>query len=66
MEQYSKNAPTQDNKTPDIDQLLSSIRRLESMVDTHDKIIKDLHREIRRLRGKISQHADHINQHNRG
>ena len=53
---------TKPQKTPeDI-----TLARLEQRVNQQDGLIKDMQKEIRRLRDKLSQHADHINRQDRG
>ena len=62
MEQYGKSGPPANPSTRIKKQQSSELQRLEELYKEQSLLIKDLQREIQRLKAKIDAHALTINQ----
>ena len=62
MEQYEKSGPPVDPNNLVKKQQSTEIQRLEELYREQSSLIKDLQREIRRLKTKLDAHALMINQ----
>lgn len=66
MEQYKKSGPPQDKKAVTDANTEANIERLRHRCDEQDKVIKELQKEIRKLKSKLDAHADVIGRIKRG
>jgi peptidoglycan hydrolase CwlO-like protein len=68
MDQYNKTSPevASSKKTSSAKETQSDIKKLQTLVDEQDLRIKDLEKEIRRIKNKIDLHAAAINGMRRG
>ena len=64
MEQYKKSGPKQ--QRPEVKKETLDISRLEEVISKQGEQIKQLDKEITRLKNKLDTHADFINQIKRG
>ena len=63
MDQYEKSGPPQ---APKIVETNNDIKRLEQLVTQQSEQIRNLEKEISRIKNKMDAHAVTINQINRG
>jgi predicted RNase H-like nuclease (RuvC/YqgF family) len=64
MEQYEKSGPKQER--PKVKKSAQDISRLEEIISKQGEQIKQLDKEVTRLKNKLDTHADFINQIKRG